>query len=62
MEWGIAEHIIQYLSVSLCERSIAESSHITILSPRGHVSSARELLIVPQDFLQQLWSVHTYLV
>lgn len=55
-------HIIQSMTVLLCERPIAVSSHVPIIFPQGHVSSVRELVIIPHNFLQQLCSVHTHCV
>ena len=39
-------------AVLLCEKPVAEPSHVAVLLPHGHVSSAGEFVIVPQDFLQ----------
>ena len=48
----------QCFSILHRERPVAKSSHVPIVSPLRHVSSTGELVIVPQDFLQQLWGVH----
>lgn len=49
-------------AVLLCEKPVAEPSHVAVLLPHSHVSSAGEFVIIPQDFRQELWCVHTDVV
>lgn len=59
-QWWQGSISVNVISVLHSERPVAKSSHIPIIFPQRHVSSGRELLIVSQDFLQELWSVHSH--
>lgn len=46
------------MTVLLCERTVAVSSQVAILCPRGHVPSVWELVIISQNLLQELCSAN----
>lgn len=56
---SITVHIISMADL-LCEGSIAHSPHVTMVFPQGHISSAGKLCIIPQNLLQQLWTVNRH--